>query len=103
MREAVDRRSFLRRAAGGVLVPGSVAGLVAACTEEGPRGDVAGPAFLNNGHGVGGYGPLVNDQGVVLLPEGFQTRAFGAIGDAMSDGNVTPLGNILEARGPAGS
>ncbi len=93
MRQAVDRRSFLRHAVGGALVPTSVAGLVAACTEVDPTREVAGlgPRFLNKGNSAGGYGPLVNDQGLILLPQGFQVRAFGAIGDLMSDGNITPL------------
>jgi secreted PhoX family phosphatase len=45
----------------------------------------------NAGRGNGGYGPLSNDQGVLLLPHGFQLRVFGAIGDLMSDGHVTPI------------
>lgn len=85
--QPLDRRSFFRRAAGG---------LVAACTESDSQNPLAPPEpSLHRGgrgdHDGPGYGPLENDQGVLLLPEGFQLRTFGAIGDPMSDGNVTPI------------
>jgi secreted PhoX family phosphatase len=93
MKVSLDRRSFLRRTAGGAILPAAASGLLAACTEEGPDG-VLTPRLSkvgNAGLGGGGYGPLDNDQGVVLLPRGFQVRSFGAIGDPMSDGHPTPL------------
>jgi len=93
MRSSIDRRSFLRRTGGGAIVPAVASGLMAACTEESANG-VLTPRMSkvgNAGLGNGGYGPLDNDQGVVLLPRGFQVRAFGAIGDPMSDGLPTPI------------
>jgi secreted PhoX family phosphatase len=71
-----------------------VAGLVAACTDADRADDVLGPQLSrvgNPGQSNGGYGPLINDQGILLLPEGFQLNAFGAIGDPMSDGRPTPV------------
>jgi hypothetical protein len=94
MEGAVDRRSFIRRAATGIVVPASVAGLVAACTEVDPTGDILAPRVSragNAGLGNGGYGPLDNVQGPLLMPRGFQVRVLGAIGDPMSDGVITPL------------
>ena len=93
MEGAVDRKTFLRRAATGLVIPSSVAGLVAACTDA-PTDEVIGPNLGvagNLGQDNGGYGPLDNEQGPVLLPSGFQVRAFGAIGDRMSDGRPTPV------------
>ncbi len=92
----LDRRAFLRRAAGAAglaAVPFSVSGLVAACTEpramDGSGG--AGEGLRKAGIGEGGYGDLVRDTGVMRLPEGFRLRTFGAVGDPMSDGNPTPI------------
>lgn len=95
----LDRRTFFRRAAGAAgatLVPTSLAGLVAACSDLDPdRGlSPTEPSLGRGGHdwpGDRGYGPLDNDQGVLLLPRDFRLRTFGAIGDPMSDGNVTPI------------
>jgi secreted PhoX family phosphatase len=92
MQGAVDRKTFLRRAVTGLVVPSSVAGLFAACTDAERALAPLGPNLSNGGNaglGNGGYGPLVNDQQYVLLPEGFQARALGAIGDPMSDGTLT--------------
>jgi uncharacterized protein len=94
MSNTLDRRTFVSRAAGSMLVPASLSGLVAACTEADPTGTSLQPRLTkvgNAGLGNGGYGPLNNDQGTLLLPEGFQLRVFGAIGDPMSDGNPTPI------------
>jgi secreted PhoX family phosphatase len=90
MAESVDRRTFLRRSATGLAVPASVAGLVAACTDQSDP-LAASAAFQNNGQGNGGYGPVNTDQGVLLLPEGFNVKVFGAIGDPMSNGAPTPI------------
>jgi secreted PhoX family phosphatase len=91
MADSVDRRTFLRRSATGLAVPASVAGLVAACTDHDPT-DVSAPAaFQNNGQGNGGYGPVAFEQGPLLLPEDFQVKVFGAIGDPMSSGQPTPI------------
>lgn len=95
----LDRRSFFRRAAGAAgatFVPASLAGLVAACSDLDPD-RVLSPSdpSLSRGRGddrgKGGYGPLDNEQGVLLLPRGFRLRTFGAIGDPMTDGNLTPI------------
>lgn len=92
----VDRRAFLRRtsaAAAAFAIPPSLAGLVSACT----RRDLDGRIVLRDdrpalaGPGDGGYGPLVVDAGELLLPAGFEARAFGRVGDRMSDGNQTPI------------
>lgn len=78
----LDRREFLRRAIASAIIPSSVAGLVATCTDqEGPAGiDVSV-----------GYGRVDQDQGELLLPRDFQVRSFGRVGSRMSDGNLTPL------------
>ena len=55
------------------------------------------------GQGNGGYGPVANDQGPLLLPQGFHVQAFGGIGDPMSDGSPTPIahdGMACFAHGP---
>jgi len=95
MNHHLDRRSFLRRSTGGLVLPASLAALAAAVAR--PDGGlsaapVGAPPKLGAGpHARGGYGPLTNDQGILLLPEGFELRAFGAIGDPMSDGTPTPI------------
>jgi len=91
----LHRRDFLRgalgAAAGAALIPSSVRGLVAAARRGlAAEGGHASP-LLVAGPGEGGYGELVEETGIVALPEGFRLRAFGAIGERMSDGNVTPL------------
>ena len=92
----LDRRAFLRRASSSaalVATPSSLSGLVAACA----RTDGAGRMVLRNeppryaGLGEGGYGPLTVDTGELLLPAGFEARAFGRVGDRMEDGNRTPI------------
>jgi secreted PhoX family phosphatase len=92
----VDRRTFLRRAsaaAATIAAPGSLSGLVGACA----RTDARGRIVLRNepprraAAGEGGYGPLSVDTGELLLPSGFQARAFGRVGDRMADGNPTPI------------
>lgn len=88
----LDRRAFLRRAAGAAglaAVPASLGGLVAACTD--PRDAGAASGLEKAGLGEGGYGELVVETGVLRLPAGFRLRSFGAIGDPMSDGNPTPI------------
>jgi len=89
----VDRRDFLRRLAGAALIPSAMGGLVAACTELDGEGGLARRTTRvpRAGLGSGGYGPLDNDRGPLVLPDGFQLRSFGAIGDPMSDGNPTPI------------
>ena len=96
MNRNLDRRSFVRRssaAAAALAVPPSLVGLVSACTGR----DAAGGIVLRNarpavaGPGEGGYGPLEADTGEVILPAGFQARAFGRVGDPMADGNPTPI------------
>src|SRR5688572_17566181 len=104
MEGAVDRKTFLRRAATGLVIPSSVAGLVAACTDA-PSHEVIGPTLGvagNLGQDNGGYGALDNDQGILLLPSGFQVRAFGATGDRMSDGRPTPVAHDGMAAFPFG-
>ena len=92
----LDRRAFLRRAAGAAglaAVPVSLSGLVAACTET-RAGDGDGgsePRIRRAGLGDGGYGELIRETGVMRLPRDFRLRSFGAIGDPMSDGNPTPI------------
>jgi hypothetical protein len=102
MGSPVNRRTFLQRTASGLAIPASVAGLFSACTDS----DLVAPpgqSLANNGLGNGGYGPLSNDQGILLLPEGFRMRAFGAIGDPMSDGSPTPIALDGMAAFPHGS
>ncbi|MQA89214.1 MAG: DUF839 domain-containing protein [Gemmatimonas sp.] len=82
MKADLDRRTFLRRAAGGLAVPSSVVGLMAACDRW--------PGTIGPG-GPKGYGPIDNDQGILRLPEGFHLRPFGAVGDPMNDGAPTPI------------
>ena len=84
----VDRRQFLSSTVGGLVVPGSVAGLVAACSDREP---VGAPLATRASAIKGDYGPLNNDQGILLLPEDFQMRAFGFIGDPMTNGQPTPI------------
>ena len=94
MSVSIDRRSFLTRAVGTALIPGSVAGLVAACAETDIAGAVVGPRLQKvkvAGPGTGGYGALMNSQGPVLLPKGFHARVVSRIGDPMSDGAPTPI------------
>ena len=92
MTTSMNRRAFLSRAAGTALVPASVSGLLAACSDTDPTGTIVTPRLNKGGRaGNGGYGPLENDAGILLMPRGVQVRAFGAIGDPMSDGNVTPI------------
>ena len=101
MESSVDRRSFLKKTAGGALLPATVTTLMAACTEDDPTG--ISPRLANVGQGNGGYGPLINDQGILLLPEGFQVKSLGGIGDPMSNGNPTPIaldGMACFAHGP---
>ena len=93
---APSRRTFLRRAAGTVglaLVPGSLAGLVSACT--GPRAATAptsgARALPAAAAGEGGYGPVIEDGGPLAVPDGFRYRAMGAIGDPMTGGRPTPV------------
>src|SRR5688500_4783786 len=92
----VDRRSFVRRTAGiagGALIPLSVSGLLAGCSETDPTGALAprNSPLLRAGRGGGGYGDLTNDAGALLLPDGFKVQAFSAVGDPMSDGTTTPI------------
>lgn len=107
----VTRRSFIRHAAGMALVPTSIASLVAACTRDwrSPPLPIDGDLEAGEGRGgagrdAGGYGPLVSVPGSpVALPRGFQVRAFGRVGDPMSDGNLTPIahdGMAAFAAGP---
>ncbi len=92
----VDHRTFFRRGAGlagSAMIPVSMSGLPAACTEQDPTGTLVprSSSLVNAGRGGGGYGPLVNNTGVLLLPEDFQAATFGVVGTLMHDGNVTPL------------
>src|SRR5690606_16179501 len=101
MRDTLDRRTFLRRA--GLAIPASVAGLIAACTdeEETPSAPVLG---ANRGQGNGGYGPVDQDAGILRLPKGFHVEVLGRIGDPMSDGSPTPTafdGMACFAHGPS--
>jgi secreted PhoX family phosphatase len=89
----VDRRDFLRRAvsiAGGAAIPGSVSGLVAACT-EGSADRPRTSALVGALPGAGGYGDLIEDAGAVQLPEGFRMTTFGVAGQPMSDGAISPI------------
>lgn len=92
----VDRRTFFHRSAGiagAALIPASLSGLLAACTEADPTGVLVPrtTALKNASLGRGGYGPLTNDAGVLLLPDGFRVTSFGVVGEPMSDGNLTPI------------
>ncbi len=72
MASTLDRRSLIRTASR--VLPASVAGLLAACTDENPAGAVIALRLRKVGNaGVGncGYGPLDNDQGILLLPGDF--------------------------------
>jgi secreted PhoX family phosphatase len=92
MEGAVNRRSFIRTTAG-LAIPGTLASLVAACAEVGDTGPLE-PNFGDVPVGPfpgGGYGSINNDQGPVRLPQGFQCKVLGAIGDPMSDGSPTPI------------
>jgi uncharacterized protein len=94
MKGSLHRRAFFRKAAGAVLAPASLPGLVAACTERDATGTLIQPRMSKVGKagpGAGGYGPLNNDQGPLLLPNGFELRMISAVGDLMSDGHVTPI------------
>ncbi|MGH7709708.1 MAG: hypothetical protein ACREOG_00395 [Gemmatimonadaceae bacterium] len=90
----VDRRSFLSRsarvAAGGALIPASLSGLLAACTEADPAGVLVPrmTPLASASRGRGGYGDPLPGTGILLLPEDFQVAAFGVVGEMMSDGNV---------------
>lgn len=89
----IDRRSFLRRTAGTVglaLIPSSLGGLVAASVPCLPDATGRG-GHRRAGPGEGGYGELMDRNGVMALPEGFRLRSFGAIADPMSDGHPTPI------------
>lgn len=92
-RSDVDRREFLRRAIGTTVIPGSVVGLVAACTDLESPTDVAPQLGRDGirGRSGGGYGPVDQDKGELILPRGFQVRSFGRVGTTMSDGHLTPL------------
>ena len=90
----VDRRAFIHRSAGiagAALIPASLSGLLAACTESDPTGVLVPRTsrLPTAGLGHGGYGPLTNNAGVLLLPEDFRLTTFGTVGELMSDGNVT--------------
>jgi uncharacterized protein len=89
--DALDRRSFLRGAAG-VAGAVSVSGLLAACTETDPAGILMprSKSLSQAALGAGGYGDLV-DAGLLLLPEGFRVTSFGVVNDPLSDGGVTPI------------
>jgi secreted PhoX family phosphatase len=92
----VDRRSFIRRSAGiagSAMIPASMSGLLAACTEQDPTGAVVPrtSSLVQARRGGGGYGDLVNDTGVLLLPEDFRVQTFGVVGEPMSDGVLTPI------------
>lgn len=94
--DEMDRRRFLRRAAGTVglaLVPPSLGGLVLASGGCGPResGSEEGGTGAGQGAAAGGYGDPVDRTGIMALPRDFEMRDFGAIGDPMSDGNPTPV------------
>lgn len=104
----LDRRAFLRRAAGAAglaAVPAPLAGLVAACAEPraGERSGGAGEGLRKAALGDGGYGDLVRETGVMRLPEGFRLRSFGAVGEPMSDGNPTPIAHDGMAAFAAGA
>jgi secreted PhoX family phosphatase len=107
MEPTVGRRAFLKKTAGGALLPATVTTLMAACVDE-ETANPLGPSFGrvangNNGQGNGGYGPLQNDQGILLVPDGFQVRRLSAIGDPMSNGQPTPIaldGMACFAHGP---
>jgi secreted PhoX family phosphatase len=85
----LNRRRFLQRSAlvagGAALAPTIFQGLASPAAAKGRFGRHSG------------YGDLVEvadlRDGVkrLALPKGFQYRSFGAIGDPMSDGNLTPL------------
>lgn len=83
------------------LVPASLGVLVSVGARAAAAcgGDVRLPRA---GPGDGGYGPLVNDAGVVAIPAGFRSRAFGAVGDPMSDGRLTPIAHDGMAAFPSG-
>jgi secreted PhoX family phosphatase len=89
---SLDRRSFLRTAGG--LIPTSALGLVAACREldaNGALGAERAQPLTRATLGNGGYGQLVEDDGILLLPEGFKAQVVRAVGDPMSDGAPTPI------------
>ena len=102
----LDRRSFLRQgaavAAGGALLGGPFAGIVASAAhaERRPR----------PGDDDGGYGPLVpipdrRDGEVRLhLPRGFSYRSFDLAGTVMSDGTPIPTNHdgMAAFEGPGG-
>lgn len=102
----ITRRGFLRNAAGLALVSPSMGGLVAACAKaatasEDPIRSAPPPTP------AGDYGPLLDPRpgDPLALPQGFELRSFGRVGEMMSDGNVTPLGHDGMAAfvaGPAG-
>jgi uncharacterized protein len=102
----VDRRAFIQRStgiAGAALIPASLSGLLAACTESDLTGVLAPRTsrLPTAGLGKGGYGPLTNNAGVLLLPEDFRLTTFGTVGELMSDGNVTPIAHDGMAAFPA--
>jgi secreted PhoX family phosphatase len=98
----LDRRTFLRLAASGLAAAGPMQALVASGAHARTRGGGAAAA------GKGGYGRLApvpeKDTGkpMLSLPEGFQYRAFGLEGTAMSDGTLTPGGHDGMAVFPVG-
>ena len=64
MEASVGRRAFLKRTAGGALLPATVTTLMTACRDDertGPLGPSVGLLDGNAGQGNGGYGPLDND------------------------------------------
>ena len=92
----LSRRTFLRHAAACALVPPALGGLVAACGSVGRTAELRS-AGRTGGRGAGrrarGYGPLLEPDGdsPVALPAGFEARAFGRVGDPLSDGFPTPI------------
>jgi uncharacterized protein len=91
----VDRRTFFRRSAGiagTAMIPASMSGLLAACTEEDPTGALLprSGSLAQAGRGRGGYGDLV-DAGTLLLPEDFRVTTFGVVGEPLSNGSPTPI------------
>lgn len=103
---AANRRAFLRKAtavAGTAALAGPFQGLLARA-----GGVVAGNSGVNN---KAGYGDLVDamdrttGQYFLRLPRGFEYRTFGATGEVMEDGYITPPSHdgMMAFPGPRGS
>lgn len=101
-----NRRAFLRKSTamvGAAALAGPFQGLLARA-----GGVVAGNSGVNN---HAGYGDLVDamdrttGQYLLRLPQGFEYRTFGAAGELMDDGYVTPPSHdgMMAFNGPNGS